>query len=72
MQTSAKPEVLKHTSVYSAHSQNKIDPPLSLSDCHHHTATIVTDRLKSCAGVVVDLSRITNICHNKDYLTHLS
>lgn len=38
MQTSAKPEVLMHTSVYSAHSQNKNDPLLLHSGCHHHTA----------------------------------
>lgn len=65
MQTSAKPEILMHTSVYSAHSQNKNDPLLLLSGCHHHTATIVTDVLKSCAGVVVDPSQITGFGHNK-------
>lgn len=54
-----------HTSVYSAHSQNKNDPLLLLSGCHHHTATIVTDVLKSCAGVVVDPSQITGFGHNK-------
>ena len=55
-----------HTSVYSAHSQNKNDPPLLRSGCHHHTVTIVTDLLKSCSGVVTDLSQITDFCHNKD------
>lgn len=67
MQTSAKPEVLMHTSVYSAHSQNKNDPPLLHSDFHRHIAAIVTDLLKSCAGVVIGLSQITDICHNKDF-----
>ncbi len=67
MQTSAKPEVLMHTSVNSAHSQNKNDPPLLQSGCHHHTATIVKDLLKSCARVVVDLSQIADFRHNEDF-----
>ncbi len=67
MQTSAKPEILMHTSVYSAHSQNKNDPPLLHSGCHHRTATIVKDLLKSCARVVTDFPRITDFCHNKDW-----
>lgn len=67
MQTSANAEVLMHTSVYSAHSQNKNDPTLLHSGCRHHIAAIVADLLKSGAGILIDLSQITDTCHNKDY-----
>lgn len=67
MQTWANAEALMHTSVYSAYSQNKNDPALLHSGCRHHIAAIVTDLLKPCAGVVIDLYQITDTCHSKDY-----
>lgn len=60
-----------HTSVHSAHSQNKNDPPL-LAAFAITFAAIVAELLKPRAGVVIDLPEITDICHNKDFERPLS